>query len=112
MIEAQFLIAVVNCVLSVIALWILGFPQLLGLALIGVAFMLPVAVPFAPLKFAGFSGFVGANSFIANIGLGLTLMGVNEMYRARNTVDKFHLGFCINRCLLFDFHNIIKLDKR
>ena len=53
--------------------------SLLGLALIGVAFMLPVAVPLAPLKFGGLGGFVGANSFIANIGLGLTLMGVNEM---------------------------------
>jgi len=56
-----------------------GGRTLLGLALIGVAFMLPVAVPLAPLKFGGLGGFVGANSFIANIGLGLTLMGVNEM---------------------------------
>ncbi|MFF2156500.1 AI-2E family transporter [Paenibacillus chitinolyticus] len=31
--EAQFLIALVNGVLSVIALWILGFPQLFGLGL-------------------------------------------------------------------------------
>lgn len=31
-IEAQFLIAIVNCILSVIALWFLGFPQLLVLA--------------------------------------------------------------------------------
>ena len=56
-----------------------GGRTLLGLALIGVAFMLPVAAPLAPLKFGGLGGFVGANSFIANIGLGLTLMGVNEM---------------------------------
>ena len=43
-IEAQFLIAVVNCVLSVIALWILGFPQLLGLALmIFLLGLIPVA---------------------------------------------------------------------
>ena len=56
-----------------------GGRTLLGLALIGVAFMLPVAVPLAPLKFGGLGGFVGANSFLANIGLGLTLMGVNEM---------------------------------
>ena len=53
--------------------------SLLGLALIGVAFMLPVAVPLAPLKLGGLGGFVGANSFLANIGLGLTLMGVSEM---------------------------------
>ena len=56
-----------------------GGRTLLGLALIGAAFMLPVAVPLAPLKFGGLGGFVGANSFLANIGLGLTLMGVNEM---------------------------------
>jgi len=52
---------------------------LLGAALIGVAFMLPVATPFAPLSFGGLSGFVGANSIIANIGLGLALSGVSEM---------------------------------
>jgi len=53
--------------------------SLLGIALIGVAFMLPVAVPLAPLKFGGLSGFVGANAALANLGLGLTLMGVSEM---------------------------------
>lgn len=43
-IEAQFLIAIVNCVLSTIALWILGFPQLLGLALmIFLLGLIPVA---------------------------------------------------------------------
>ncbi|MGH0853680.1 AI-2E family transporter [Bacillus cytotoxicus] len=43
-IEAQFLIAIVNCVLSVIALWILGFPQLLGLSLmIFLLGLIPVA---------------------------------------------------------------------
>ena len=46
--------------------------SLLGIALIGVAFMLPVAVPLAPLKFGGLSGFVGANAALANLGLGLT----------------------------------------
>jgi predicted PurR-regulated permease PerM len=33
-IEAQFIIAIVNCVLTTIALWILDFPQLLGLSLL------------------------------------------------------------------------------
>ena len=43
-IEAQFLIAIVNCVLSTIALWILDFPQLLGLALmIFLLGLIPVA---------------------------------------------------------------------
>ena len=41
--------------------------------------MLPVAVPLAPLKFGGLAGFTGANAALANIGLGLTLMGVSEM---------------------------------
>jgi predicted phage tail protein len=52
---------------------------LLGAALIGVAFMLPVTVPLAPLEFGGLGGFVGANAALANLGLGLTLMGVSEM---------------------------------
>ena len=56
-----------------------GGKALLGIALIGVAFMLPVAVPLAPLKFGGLGGFVGANAALANLGLGLTLMGVSEM---------------------------------
>ncbi|RXZ79980.1 AI-2E family transporter [Paenibacillaceae bacterium] len=43
-IEAQFLIAIVNCVLSVVALWIMGFPQLLGLGLmIFLLGLIPVA---------------------------------------------------------------------
>ena len=33
MIEAQFIIAIVNTVLSVIALWIMDFPQLFGLGI-------------------------------------------------------------------------------
>ena len=54
-----------------------GGKTLLGIALIGVAFMLPVAVPLAPLKFGGLAGFTGAKAALANIGLGLTLMGVS-----------------------------------
>ncbi|GGE82747.1 putative PurR-regulated permease PerM [Priestia taiwanensis] len=43
-IEAQFLIAVVNCVLSVIALWVLDFPQLIGLGImIFLLGLIPVA---------------------------------------------------------------------
>ena len=55
---------------------------LLGAALIGIAFATGGAVvPYAPLKF-GMSGFTGGTFFaqtLANIGLGLTLMGVSEM---------------------------------
>ncbi|MEI7025203.1 AI-2E family transporter [Paenibacillus sp. y28] len=43
-IEAQFLIAITNCILSVIALWLMGFPQLLGLGLmIFLLGLIPVA---------------------------------------------------------------------
>ncbi|MNI08102.1 hypothetical protein D3C73_611260 [compost metagenome] len=43
-IEVQFLIATINCVLSTIALWMLGFPQLFGLALmIFLLGLIPVA---------------------------------------------------------------------
>ncbi|WP_442602865.1 AI-2E family transporter [Paenibacillus sp. KN14-4R] len=43
-IEAQFIIAIVNCILSVIALSIMGFPQLIGLGLmIFVLGLIPVA---------------------------------------------------------------------
>lgn len=43
-IEAQFLIALINCILSVIALSIMGFPQLLGLGLmIFLLGLIPVA---------------------------------------------------------------------
>ncbi|MBP3041767.1 AI-2E family transporter, partial [Bacillaceae bacterium Marseille-Q3522] len=43
-IEAQFIIATVNCILTTLALWIMGFPQLIGLAiLIFLLGLIPVA---------------------------------------------------------------------
>jgi predicted PurR-regulated permease PerM len=49
-IEAQFLIAVVNCVLSLIALWVLDFPQLIGLGImIFLLGLIPVAGVFISL---------------------------------------------------------------
>ncbi|RCX17141.1 putative PurR-regulated permease PerM [Anaerobacterium chartisolvens] len=43
-IEAQILIALINCILSVIALWIMGFPQILALGImIFVLGLIPVA---------------------------------------------------------------------
>ncbi len=43
-IEAQFIIALVNCVLTTLALWIMGFPQLMGLSiLIFLLGLIPVA---------------------------------------------------------------------
>ena len=55
---------------------------LLGAALIGVAFATGGAVvPYAPLKFGagGFVGGAGISAIVANVGLGLALMGVSEM---------------------------------
>ena len=66
---------------------------LLGAALIGLAFVTGGAVvPYAPLKF-GMSGFTGGTFFaqtLANIGLGLTLMGVSEMLFPLPQPQKFN----------------------
>ena len=52
-IEAQFLIAIVNTVLSTICLWLLGFPQLFGLAimifLLGLIPVMGVVISLIPL---------------------------------------------------------------
>jgi len=55
---------------------------LLGAVLIGVAFATGGAVvPYAPLKLttSGFVGGAGISAIVANVGLGLALMGVSEM---------------------------------
>lgn len=58
-IEAQLLISLINCIITIIALWFMGFPNLLGLALI--IFMLgliPVAgvfISLVPLGLIAFS---------------------------------------------------------
>ena len=66
---------------------------LLGAALIGLAFVTGGAVvPYAPLKF-GLSGFTGGTFFastLANLGLGLTLMGVSEMLFPMPQPQKFN----------------------
>tara|TARA_Y100000401_G_scaffold80854_1_gene66260 strand:- start:7427 stop:8653 length:1227 start_codon:yes stop_codon:yes gene_type:complete len=54
---------------------------LLGVAMIAVAFALPVTAPLAPLSFTG-TGFVGGTAFagiLANVGAALVLTGVSEM---------------------------------
>jgi predicted PurR-regulated permease PerM len=57
--EAQFIIAIVNCALTTISLWIMGFPQLFGLAIM-VFFMglIPVAgvvISLIPLSIIAYS---------------------------------------------------------
>ena len=65
---------------------------LLGAALIGLAFALPVKVPLAPLKF-GFGGFTGGTALAAtlgNLGAYLVLSGVSEMLFPLPEPQKFN----------------------
>lgn len=81
-IEAQFLIAVVNCVLSVIALWILGFPQLLGLALmIFLLGLIPVAgviISLFPLCMIAYN--IGGIMYVVYILIIVTVIHALESY--------------------------------
>lgn len=58
-IEAQVVIAFINCVLSVIALWIMGFPHVLGLGImilvLGLAPIAGVFISLIPLSIIAFS---------------------------------------------------------
>ncbi|WP_439744162.1 AI-2E family transporter [Bacillus pseudomycoides] len=81
-IEAQFLIAIVNCVLSVIALWILGFPQLLGLALmIFLLGLIPVAgviISLIPLCMIAYN--IGGITYVVYIIIIVTFIHALESY--------------------------------
>jgi predicted PurR-regulated permease PerM len=81
-IEAQFLIAIVNCVLSVIALWILGFPQLLGLALmIFLLGLIPVAgviISLFPLCMIAYN--IGGIMYVVYIVVIVTVIHALESY--------------------------------
>lgn len=63
-IEAQFMIAVINCILSVITLWIMGFPQLFGLGImiffLGLIPVAGVIISLIPLSLIAYSmgGFI------------------------------------------------------
>ncbi|EUJ46433.1 AI-2E family transporter [Listeria riparia] len=58
-IEAQFMIALVNCVLTTIALWIMGFPQLFSLAimvfLLGLIPVAGVIISMVPLTIIAYT---------------------------------------------------------
>ncbi|WP_459502818.1 AI-2E family transporter [Bacillus sp. C1] len=81
-IEAQFLIAIVNCILSVIALWILGFPQLLGLALmIFLLGLIPVAgviISLVPLCMIAYN--IGSITYVIYILIIVTVIHALESY--------------------------------
>jgi predicted PurR-regulated permease PerM len=78
-IEAQFIIAINNCVLTTIGLWILGFPQLFGLAIM-ILFLgfIPVAgviISFIPLGLIAFS----IGGFIKVLYVGITIIIVHSI---------------------------------
>ncbi|MGG3445248.1 AI-2E family transporter [Bacillus cereus] len=81
-IEAQFLIAVINCILSVIALWLLGFPQLLVLALmIFLLGLIPVAgviISLFPLCIIAYN--IGGITYVVYILIFITVIHAFESY--------------------------------
>ena len=82
MIEAQFLIAVVNCVLTVIALVILEFPQLLVLAvmvfLLGLIPVAGVIISLFPLCIIAYN--VGGVMYVVYILVFITVIHALESY--------------------------------
>lgn len=81
-IEAQFLIAVVNCVLTTIALWIMGFPQLLTLSimvfLLGLIPVAGVIISMIPLTIIAYS--VGGFQYVFYILLVVLVIHALESY--------------------------------
>lgn len=81
-IEAQFLIAVVNCILTVIALIVLGFPQLLVLAvmifLLGLIPVAGVIISLFPLCIIAYN--VGGVMYVVYILVFITVIHALESY--------------------------------
>lgn len=81
-IEVQFLIAAINCVLSVIILWILGFPQLIALGLmIFLLGLIPVAgviISLVPLSIIGYS--IGGFTMILYVMIAVAVIHALESY--------------------------------
>ncbi|WIY62958.1 AI-2E family transporter [Bacillus arachidis] len=81
-IEAQFLIAIVNCILSVIALWFLGFPQLLVLAvmifLLGLIPVAGVIISLFPLCIIAYN--IGGIAYVVYILIFITVIHAIESY--------------------------------
>lgn len=81
-IEAQLLISLINCIITIIALWFMGFPNLLGLALI--IFMLgliPVAgvfISLVPLGLIAFS--IGGVKYIVYLLILVVVIHAIEAY--------------------------------
>jgi len=81
-IEAQLIIAVVNCILTTIFLWILKFPQLGGLSImIFVLGLIPVAgviVSFIPLAIIAYS--IGGFIKVLYVGIAILIIHAIEAY--------------------------------
>ncbi|WP_341271466.1 AI-2E family transporter [Clostridium cellulovorans] len=81
-IQAQFLIALVNSILSIIALWIMGFPQLIGLGfMIFVLSFIPVAgviISLIPLSLIAFK--IGGVTKLISVIIMIALLHSFESY--------------------------------
>ncbi|HBM3766944.1 TPA: AI-2E family transporter, partial [Listeria innocua] len=81
-IEAQFIIALVNAVLTTIALWILGFPQLMTLSimvfLLGLIPVAGVIISLIPLTIIGYS--IGGVEYIFYILVVVIIIHALESY--------------------------------
>jgi predicted PurR-regulated permease PerM len=81
-IEAQLIIAVVNCILTTIALWILDFPQLGGLSImIFVLGLIPVAgviISMIPLAIIAYS--IGGMVTVLYVGIAIMIIHAIEAY--------------------------------
>ncbi|MBV7505836.1 AI-2E family transporter [Bacillus sp. sid0103] len=81
-IEAQLIIAVVNCILTTIALWILDFPQLGGLSImIFVLGLIPVAgviISLIPLTIIAYS--IGGLVTVLYVGIAIMIIHGIEAY--------------------------------
>ncbi|HWJ78640.1 MAG TPA: AI-2E family transporter [Niallia sp.] len=80
--EAQVIIALVNCVLTTIGLWILGFPQILGLSLMVFVFgLIPVAgvmISLVPLLTIGYT--IGGYPYIIILIIFVCIIHAIEAY--------------------------------
>lgn len=81
-IEAQIIIAFVNCILTTISLWILGFPQLGGLSimvlLLGLIPVAGVIISFIPLAVIAYS--IGGLIKVLYVGIAILIIHGIEAY--------------------------------
>ncbi|MBC1492034.1 AI-2E family transporter [Listeria booriae] len=81
-IEAQFMIALVNCVLTTIALWIMGFPQLFSLAimvfLLGLIPVAGVIISMVPLTIIAYA--IGGVNYVLIILVLVVVIHAIESY--------------------------------